>query len=75
MLSNTEREIDKLTFVKRITECALAAKEMPVNVVMECLAIREKRVSIDLVRDDIESELNKVLKLLTKIFTHNDYRK
>lgn len=45
-------------------ECALAAKEMPVNVVMECVAIRENRVAIDLVRDEVESELNKVTRLM-----------
>lgn len=35
------------------------AKEIPLNVVIECLMIRENRVAIDLVRDDVEAELNK----------------
>ena len=59
-LSDTEKEIDQLTFTKRVAECALEAKEMPISVVMECLVIREGRVAIDLVRDNVETELHKV---------------
>jgi len=30
------------------------------DVVLECLALREQRVSVDMVRDEVEAELNKV---------------
>ena len=33
---------------------------MPLDVVMECLSLREQRVSTDLVRDEVEEELHKV---------------
>ena len=33
---------------------------MPLEVVLECLSTREHRVSIDLVRDEVETELQKV---------------
>ncbi len=41
-------------------EKALEAKNVPLEVVLECLSIREHRVSIDLIRDEVETELNKV---------------
>ena len=58
-LSSTDNAIAQLTVTKRLAECALMAKEMPLHVVIECLMIRENRVAIDLVRDDVEAELNK----------------
>ena len=33
---------------------------IPLDVVMECLSLREQRVSTDLVRDEVEGELHKV---------------
>ncbi len=36
------------------------AKNIPLEVVLECLATREYRVAIDLVRDEVETELHKV---------------
>ena len=33
---------------------------LPMDVILECLSLREQRVSIDLVRDEVEAELNKV---------------
>lgn len=33
---------------------------MPLDVVIECLSLREQRVSTDLVRDEVEGELHKV---------------
>lgn len=41
-------------------EKALEAKDIPLEVVLECLATREHRVAIDLVRDEVEAELKKV---------------
>ena len=34
----------------------------PLDVVMECLSLREQRVSTDLVRDEVEEELHKVIR-------------
>ena len=45
---------------QRKAEEALLGKTVPLEVVYECLALREQRVSIDLVRDDVEGQLNKV---------------
>lgn len=33
---------------------------MPSEVVLKCLSLRENRISIDLVRDEVEAELYKV---------------
>jgi tektin-2 len=63
-LSATESEIDQLSFTKAVTECALAAKEIPMNVTLECLSIRENRISIDLVRDNVEIELKKEMEVI-----------
>ena len=45
---------------KQLAEKALEAKNIPLAVVLECLSFREQRVSIDLVRDEVETELQKV---------------
>ena len=50
----------QLTEHKGRCEEALKAKDLPLEVVLECLSLREQRVSIDLVRDDVEAELHKV---------------
>ena len=59
-LHNTEEEIDKLSEHKERTEKALEAKTMPLEVAFSCLSLREGRVAIDLVRDEVEAQLNKV---------------
>ena len=59
-LHNTEEEIDKLSEHKEHVEKALEAKTMPLEVTFSCLSLREGRVSIDLVRDEVEAKLNKV---------------
>ena len=33
---------------------------MPLEVVLGCLSLREERVAIDLVRDEVEAQLHKV---------------
>lgn len=43
-----------------ITEQALEAKALPLDVAIECLTLREGRQSIDMVRDRVEAELHKV---------------
>lgn len=45
---------------KERTEKALEVKTMPLEVALGCLTLREGRVAIDLVRDEVELKLNKV---------------
>lgn len=45
---------------KEHVEKALEAKTMPLEVAFNCLSLREGRVAIDLVRDEVEAQLNKV---------------
>ncbi|XP_003384329.1 PREDICTED: tektin-2-like [Amphimedon queenslandica] len=63
-LSETDSAITKLSESKRLAEYALMAKEMPLHVVLECLVTRENRVAIDLVRDEVEAELNKEVSVI-----------
>ena len=50
--------MDQLTLAKSIAEKALEVKGMPLDVMIDCHSLREGRVSIDDVRDDVEAELN-----------------
>ncbi|XP_009878326.1 PREDICTED: tektin-3, partial [Charadrius vociferus] len=50
-------ETNALTDVKTRLERALAETEAPLQVAQECLRHREKRMGIDLVRDDVEKQL------------------
>ncbi|CAH2292081.1 tektin-3 [Pelobates cultripes] len=50
-------ETNALSEVKRRLERALAETEGPLQVAQECLYHREKRMSIDLVHDDVEKQL------------------
>ena len=59
-LGDTEAEINVLTNCKSRTELAFEVKALPMDVVLDCLALREQRVSVDVVRDEVEAELNKV---------------
>ncbi|KAF3853844.1 hypothetical protein F7725_014532 [Dissostichus mawsoni] len=56
-IDNMVTEIAALTDVKRRLERALAETEGPLQVSQECLYHREKRMSIDLVHDDVEKDL------------------
>ncbi|XP_008300509.1 tektin-3 [Stegastes partitus] len=58
-IDNMVTEIAALTEVKRRLERALAETEGPFQVSQECLYHREKRMSIDLVHDDVEKDLIK----------------
>lgn len=58
-MRDTEVEINALTDCKNRTELAFEVKILPMDVALECLALREQRVSVDLVRDEVEAELNK----------------
>ncbi|KAJ8363141.1 hypothetical protein SKAU_G00119720 [Synaphobranchus kaupii] len=56
-IENMVGEIGALTEVKRRLERALAETEGPLQVSQECLFHREKRMSIDLVHDNVEKDL------------------
>ncbi|KAM9837803.1 tektin-3 [Aulostomus maculatus] len=58
-IDNMVTEIAALSEVKRRLDRALAETEGPLQVSQECLYHREKRMSIDLVHDDVEKDLIK----------------
>ncbi|CAK6969675.1 tektin-3 [Scomber scombrus] len=63
-IDNMVTEIAALTEVKRRLERALAETEGPLQVSQECLYHREKRMSIDLVHDDVERDLIKEVEVI-----------
>ncbi|XP_039991744.1 tektin-3 [Xiphias gladius] len=63
-IDNMVTEIATLTEVKRRLERALAETEGPLQVSQECLYHREKRMSIDLVHDDVEKDLIKEVEVI-----------
>ena len=56
----TEDEIKRMLEYKNRLEVALNATEIPLHIAKECLQNRQKRISIDLVHDDVEVQLLKV---------------
>ena len=58
-LSRTDVEISALSELKETARQAYESDLVPLNMVTQCLELRERRVSIDLVRDFVEAELNK----------------
>jgi len=66
-LAETDAEIAALNKAKLETEYALEAKALPLDVVIECLTLRESRQSIDMVRDGVEAELHKEVEVIDKI--------
>uniref|UniRef100_A0A3B3X8V8 Tektin n=1 Tax=Poecilia mexicana TaxID=48701 RepID=A0A3B3X8V8_9TELE len=63
-IDNMVTEIAALSDVKKRLERALAETEGPLKVSQECLYHREKRMSIDLVRDDVEKDLIKEVEVI-----------
>ncbi|KAF7668204.1 hypothetical protein LDENG_00028360 [Lucifuga dentata] len=63
-IDNMVTEIAALTEVKKRLERALAETERPYQVSQECLYHREKRMSIDLVHDDVEKDLIKEVEVI-----------
>lgn len=58
-------EIDALTIYRdRIRKSLDSLKEKALNICEQCLAIRKKRIGIDLVLDDVEKELRKECHLI-----------
>ena len=58
-LSRTDVEINALGELKERAQLAYEKDLTPLNMVAQCQELRERRVSIDLVRDFVEAELNK----------------
>uniref|UniRef100_A0A8B9N5W7 Tektin n=1 Tax=Accipiter nisus TaxID=211598 RepID=A0A8B9N5W7_9AVES len=65
-LADIDAEIDALAKVKEAAEHALQAKNLPLDVSIECLTLRESRRAIDVVRDPVEEELHKEVKVIDK---------
>ncbi|NXR13981.1 TEKT2 protein, partial [Semnornis frantzii] len=65
-LADIDAEIDALAKVKEAAESALQAKNLAWEVSIECLALRERRRTPDLVRDPVEEELHKEVKVIDK---------
>ncbi|KAK2546334.1 Tekt2 [Columba livia] len=65
-LTDVDAEIEALAKVKEAAERALQAKNLSLDVAIECLTLRESRHAIDVVRDHVEEELHKEVKLIEK---------
>lgn len=52
--------------MKEAAERALQAKNLSLDVAIECLTLRESRRAIDVVQDHVEEELHKEVKLIEK---------
>ncbi|KAJ7990265.1 hypothetical protein DPEC_G00298530 [Dallia pectoralis] len=63
-LEETVQEIENLITCKSRVEKALESCSEPLRVVLQCLAERQRRVSIDLVHDEVEQELMKEQKVM-----------
>ncbi|KAM4657075.1 LOW QUALITY PROTEIN: tektin-2 [Amazona ochrocephala] len=66
-LADVDAEINALAKAKEAAERALQAKNLPLDVAIECLTLRESRCAIDVVRDPVEEELHKEVKLIDKV--------
>lgn len=58
-LADIDKEIADLSDAKELTEQALEAKNLPMDVAIECLTLREGRQGIDVVQDEAENQLHK----------------
>ncbi|NXX47893.1 TEKT2 protein, partial [Tricholaema leucomelas] len=65
-LADVDAEIDALAKVKEAAEHALQAKNLALDVSIECLTLRESRHAIDVVRDPVEEELHREVKVIDK---------
>lgn len=50
--------------MKEAAEHALQAKNLPLDVAIECLTLRESRRAIDVVKDPVEDELHKEVEVI-----------
>ncbi|XP_057605325.1 tektin-2 [Hippopotamus amphibius kiboko] len=63
-LTDLDAEIDALTQMKESAEQNLQAKNLPLDVAIECLTLRESRRDIDVVKDPVEEELHKEVEVI-----------
>lgn len=63
-LTDLDAEIDALSQMKESAEQNLQAKNLPLDVAVECLTLRESRRDVDVVRDCVEDELHKELEVI-----------
>ncbi|XP_043852571.1 tektin-2 [Dromiciops gliroides] len=63
-LTDIDAEIDAMTQMKEAAERALQAKNVPLDVAIECLTLRESRRDIDVVNDCVEDELHKEVEVI-----------
>jgi len=66
-LEETDKEIKSLENEKKNAEIALEAKIIPLHIALECLMLREEREGIDLVRDEVEHQLQKEVEVIEGI--------
>jgi len=66
-LADTDKEIADLSDAKELTEQALEAKNLPLDVSIECLTLREGRQGIDVVQDEAENQLHKEVEVIEGI--------
>uniref|UniRef100_A0A803VI74 Tektin n=1 Tax=Ficedula albicollis TaxID=59894 RepID=A0A803VI74_FICAL len=66
LLTEIDLEIDALTKIKEAAENAIQAKNLCLDVAIECLTFRESRRDIDVVRDPVEEELLREVKVIEK---------
>lgn len=63
-LTDLDAEIDALSQMKESAEQNLQAKNLPLDVAVECLTLRDSRRDVDVVRDGVEDELHKELEVI-----------
>ncbi|XP_075395288.1 tektin-2 [Tenrec ecaudatus] len=63
-LTDLDAEIDALMQMKESAEQNLQAKNLPLDVAIECLTLRDSRRDIDVVADPVEDELHKEVEVI-----------
>ncbi|XP_002720733.2 tektin-2 [Oryctolagus cuniculus] len=63
-LTDLDAEMDALAKMKESAEQNLQAKNLPLDVAIECLTLRESRRDIDVVKDPVEDELHKEVEVI-----------
>ncbi|XP_004705023.1 tektin-2 [Echinops telfairi] len=63
-LTDLDAEIDALMQMKESAEQNLQAKNLPLDVAIECLTLRDSRRDIDVVTDPVEDELHKEVEVI-----------
>ncbi|XP_007945837.1 tektin-2 [Orycteropus afer afer] len=63
-LTDLDAEIDALTQMKESAEQNLQAKNLPLDVAIECLTLRDSRRDTDVVADPVEDELHKEVEVI-----------